>query len=423
MKPLLISTFDTMGAAKACIRLHNGLLAQNIDSVLQVLYKSDPTVKSCVRFNDIVVDRSLSARVSRKIDFFLTELGLKSLKESDEVVFLKKRSKELEMFSFPVSKYDITLSNAYKNCDVVNLHWVANYLDFPSFFTKNKKPIVWTLHDMNPFTGGEHYIEKQIGINEKGYPYTRIYTAEELEHIKTNLEIKERVLSTVKNLTIVTPSHWLQEEAKNSEIFGQFNVVNIPYGINTSIFKPRDKTLSRELLDLPKDKIIVLFVADSVSIKRKGFDYLLRAMPLIANKDVHFCSVGKNSCSEFIDNSTSLGPIMDERLMSVAYSAADVFVIPSLMDNLPNTVIESLCCGTPVIGFPTGGICDMVDDGKNGLLCTEISVSSLADNINKFVSIYSFDRIKISEDAHKTYNQDIPALNYIKLYEKILNDN
>ena len=157
------------------------------------------------------------------------------------------------MFSFPDSKYDITLSELYREADIVNLHWVADFLDYKSFFMKNNKPVVWTLHDMNPFSGGEHYEEKYLGIDESGFPVNRIISEEEIRVAKDNIELKKQVITNLSNLTIVAPSEWLAAEARRSEIFKNTPVFCIPNGLDSDVYKPRDKNYSRDLLNIQKD--------------------------------------------------------------------------------------------------------------------------------------------------------------------------
>jgi glycosyltransferase involved in cell wall biosynthesis len=228
-------------------------------------------------------------------------------------------------------------------------------------------------------------------------------------------------MSTVDNLTIVAPSEWLAQEARKSEVFKGKSVLCIPYGLNAEIYSPRDQDYSRDLLNIPRNKKVILFVADSISNNRKGFIFLKRAFQQLTNENVVLCAIGqKNSELDCIDNILELGPIYDERLMSIAYSAADVFVIPSLMDNLPNTVLESIMCGTPVIGFPVGGIPEMIVDGENGLLTKDISVSSLVETLSKFLDFPGrFDRKRIRENAVEKYEQKVQAERYISLFKKI----
>lgn len=136
------------------------------------------------------------------------------------------------------------------------------------------------------------------------------------------------------------------------------------------------------------------------------------------------CAIGSKTQLEQKENLIELGKIVDERLMAMAYSAADVFVIPSLEDNLPNTMIESLLCGTPVVGFPTGGICDVVENGKNGYLCEEISVQNLYEAIGwTLENLNSLNRYLISNDAIQKFSLNKQAEAYKKLYHFVLYGN
>ncbi|MFN4762868.1 glycosyltransferase [Gillisia sp. Q332] len=425
MKILIVNTFDNGGAANSCKRLHLGLLSKNIESNVLLKSRQNNWPNSFIyKFKLPAKWSSTSDKIKNKIKRILKELKLydpKQVHKNENQKFLNRRPKGLEMFSFPNSGIDITQTDSYKEIDIINLHWVANFLDYNSFFEKNIKPVVWTLHDMNPFSGGEHYEEKYLGIDNFGSPIRRQVSEEEKTVAKKNIKIKKQALSKVNNLTIVAPSEWLAEEARKSEVFKNYPVLCIPYGLDAEIYTPRDQDYSRDLLGIPKDKKVVLFVADSISNNRKGFVYLKRALQQLSNKNVVLCAIGqKNSELESMDNILELGPIYDERLMSVAYSAADVFVIPSLMDNLPNTVLESIMCGTPVIGFPVGGIPEMIIDGKNGLLTKEISINSFVETLTDFLDKPErFDKDEIRADALKKYDQKIQAERYISLFKEI----
>jgi len=424
LKILIVNTFDKGGAANSCKRLHLELLSKNIESECLLKSKQNNWSNSFIySFKPPAKWFSTSDKIKNKVKRILREFEFYSpqIKKDEIKEFLSFRSTGLEIFSFPNSGIDITQSDDYKKADIINLHWVANFLDYQSFFKKNIKPVVWTLHDMNPFSGGEHYEEKYLGIDKFGFPIRRQVSEEEMTIANKNIEIKKQALSKVNNLTIVAPSEWLAEEARKSEVFKNYPVLCIPYGLDDEIYAPRDQNYSRDLLGIPKDKKVILFVADSISNSRKGFAYLKMAFQQLANENVVLCAIGqKNSELELIDNILELGPIYDERLMSVAYSAADVFVIPSLMDNLPNTVLESIMCGTPVIGFPVGGIPEMIIDGKNGLITKEISVNSLVETLTDFLDKpESFNKDEIRADALKKYDQKIQAERYISLFKEI----
>ncbi len=421
MKVLIVNTTDKGGAANSCERLHNGLLALNIDSKV-VLKSKQNNWPNSFRYA-VVLPKSKFLNALYKIKRKFVEI-IYDFRNRKQIEFLIRRSPDLSKFSFPNTTIDITQCRRYIDADIINLHWVANFLDYTSFFQKNNKPVIWTLHDMNPFSGGEHYEEIYEGVDSNGAPQKRKPNEDEKKIILSNLKLKKGALANVNNLTIVAPSQWLAKEARKSELFKEFPVICIPNGLDSEMFKPRNKSFSREMLGVDKDKKVILFVADSVNDKRKGFEFLLRAIDKLVRNDIVLCAIGelksyeKPSCPI-----VELGYIKDERMMSLAYSAADVFVIPSLMDNLPNTVLESLMCGTPVIGFPVGGIPEMIKHGENGLLTKSISVDDLVETINIYLdSSDSFDRQKIRENAMNLYDQKIQATKYSQLFESILNN-
>ncbi|MBB05372.1 MAG: hypothetical protein CML03_07615 [Pseudooceanicola sp.] len=422
MKILIVNTFDKGGAANACLRLYEDLLNENIAASLLLQNKKN-NIPNAHTLNPNQKKQSVISKIQGKFRRVLKKLKL-LVKEpvSEDNAFLKSRSKGLEWFSFPTSNFDITNSPLYQEADIVNLHWVAGFLDYESFFKKNKKPLIWTLHDMHPFTGGEHYEEKYLGMDADGFPLKRAKTNYEKNVSSKNQRLIIKALKKVQNLTIVAPSTWLATEAKKSDAFQNRKVYCIPYGLNSEIFKPHDRKYSRELLNLPKDKKVILFVADSISNNRKGFVYLKKAFEKLERNDVVLCAIGQSdNAFDTKNNVLELGLIQDERIMSIAFSAADVFVIPSLMDNLPNTVLESLMCGTPVIGFPVGGILDMVAHGKNGLLAKEVSVDALLESLNIFLNnIEHFDRKVIRTEAIKKYDLKVQTKAYLTLFENIL---
>lgn len=422
MKIFLINTFDRGGAANACIRLHKGLINEGIDSKLLLRSITIPNIPEAYRLPVIELEKNIKNKLINKSVNILKRLKLYKNRQEE---FIKSRSKKLEWFSFPNSNYDITNHKLFEDADIINLHWVANFLDYTSFFKQNTKPVVWTLHDMNPFSGGVHYEEIFLGFDQFGFPIPRQVSDKEKMYSKKNIKIKKQALSKVSNLTIVTPSEWLAEEARRSDVFKDYPVFCIPNGLDADIYAPRDKNHSRELLNIPKNKKVILFVADSISNNRKGFIFLKKAFEQIADANVVLCAIGnKNSNLELLNNIIELGSIYDERQMSFAYSAADVFVIPSLMDNLPNTVSESLMCGTPIIGFPVGGIPNMIQDGINGFITDEISVNSLVKTLIRFLDQPDyFDRKKIRDNAMKKYNLKTQSNSYIQLFKDIISKN
>ncbi|WP_299130586.1 glycosyltransferase [uncultured Winogradskyella sp.] len=422
MKVLLVNTYDKGGAAKACLRLHNGLLDLGIDSKV-VLRDNSTTIPNTYQFSEVKTNTFKSLK--QKFSNGLRKVGILPTKaKTERQKFLEERyTKGLEFFSFPDSHLDITKSQLYKEADIINLHWVANFMDYASFFKKNTKPVVWTLHDMNPFTGGEHYKETIQGMDALGFPIQRTLSKTYHGITEDVLRTKQLALQNSNNLHIVTLCNWMTNEVKANSIFKQYPLYTIPNGIDSNIFKLRDKIELRNYFNIPKDKTVLLFIADSISNRRKGYAFLQHALHSLARTDVVLCAVGKTNGQPLTNQSTvELGEIKDEVTMSKAYAMADVFVIPSLMDNLPNTVIESLLCGTPVIGFPVGGITDMITDGKNGFLTKSISSTALKASIMDFLAQKEqFNRKEISQNAKNKYDITLQSKAYAALFHSILN--
>ena len=422
MKILLISTSDIGGAGKACVRLHEGLLNLNLDSNLLLAKKSTSVEKTFLLRPK--KNNSVFYKIKKKSLKILRELKiLKGPKMTSAEMFVEQRERGLELYSFPDSNYDITESELYKQADIINLHWVSGFIDYQSFFKKNTKPVVWTLHDMNPFTGGEHYTENYLGIDEKGLPIKRVLTNEEIAQFEKVLKLKKEALSDVKNLHFVTLCDWMTNELKKSEFFSNFPVHKIPNGINSNVFKSRNKEFSRDLLKIPLDKKVILFVADLIYANRKGFKLLIETIKKLEQDNVQLLVIGhKNESLAGFKNIIQYGKVNDDYLLSSIYSAADVFVIPSLMDNLPNTVLESLLCGTPVIGFPIGGIPEMVKHRKNGLITETVSVDALLNSILLFLSEgVTFSTEEIRKHAVDNYDEKVQANKYIQLFKSLVN--
>ncbi|WKN40715.1 glycosyltransferase [Tunicatimonas pelagia] len=402
MKILHISTKDTGGAAIAGIRLHKGLLQQGVDS--KFLFYEEKT-------NEIEQSYYWKRKKNTLKQQLVDKLIFRHSVQQKNGRKLHGLPRNYDMFSFPNSDVDITHHPLYYEADVINLHWVPRFLDYSSFFKKCKKPLVWTLHDMNPFSGGFHYQSDLIRNSGKI-----------LELDQQVRSVKNEVYSRSQSFTVITPSRWMYQEAKNSELFRRFPVKQIPYGLDTSLFKLYDQAFARRVFNLPQDKKILLFISDALDNKRKGFDLLLKAVSAIEDDSLWLCAVGKASAEiSELRNVSYLGRVNDERLIALLYNACDAFVLPSREDNLPNVMLESIACGVPVIAFPIGGVPDVIKEGKNGILAEEVSDVSLRKAITKFLSNrYYFEREEIHKAADANYRLDKQAESYIELYHSLL---
>jgi glycosyltransferase involved in cell wall biosynthesis len=319
-------------------------------------------------------------------------------------------------------------------CDVVNLHVISGFIDHQAFFERipEHTPVVWTLHDMNSFTGGCHY-DYGCGKHTESCgacPQLGSDDEEDLSH--QSWRRKHDVYSDVERdrLHIVGASRWLAEEARRSSLLGGFPVTRIPYSLDTQTFAPRDRAAARSSLDLPQEDRIVLFLTDSIVTRRKGFALLAEALNGLEDvPNVLLLSLGNNPAvleNPPIVESTPhrhLDFLDDDFLLSTIYSAADLFVIPSLQENLPQTTLEAMSCGTPAVGFDVGGIPDLVRPGVTGELATVGDAGSLGNAIRSMLTSpeelkemsANCRRIVLEEYAH-----DVQAGRYADLYRSLL---
>lgn len=413
MRIAQVGTNLSGGAAKAMLRINIAIQTLGIDSV--IISKNE------------VLKKASSNNIIEKIKRKFIAINIKDEWELEVLNNQLKsaRIEGLEMISLPHSHFDLTKHPDYASADIIHLHWVSELLDWPTFFHKNRKPVVWTLHDKNPFSGIEHYDNSFLGIDKNGEPELREKSNVEIQLSDKWLNLKSEVLKKRKcEIYVVSPSAWLLNESLNSELFSELSHTMIPNGLDETIFINHNKAESRRFFNIPDDQLVLLFVADNITNRRKGLDYLLKAIENLKNEaKLMVYSIGDSNENNDKGGICGLGRIEDEATMAKAYSAADVFVIPSLEDNLPNTMLESLMCGTPVIGFPVGGIAETIEDGINGYLCGEISVSALEKTINKYIENKNmFNREQIALNARKKFSGEIQARAYIDLYEQILQD-
>ncbi|MDD3875062.1 MAG: glycosyltransferase [Bacteroidales bacterium] len=419
VKILHIISYDWGGAAKAAIRLHEGLIQSDVESSILLKWQSQKSIRNSYEFKLQPEKYSLRRKLKNKIKQYKNLL----FPQKQEIDYLRNAPEGYHLFTIPNSKFDIAKHPLISKVDIVHLHWVSEFIDYSTFFKKVDKPVVWTMHDMNPFTGGCHHSLECNKYKDDCKNCIQLHGTINPDIAYDIQNLKYDALIPFNKLYLVTPSLWLSECSLQSRILNRFPHKVIPNGTDSEVFKIMNKTFCRELLGLPKDKTILLFVAGDINCKPKGY-HLLKAVfaEVCKNTDYALCAVGQfNSNEEKLDNIIELGYINDDRLMSVVYAAADVFVTPSLADNLPNTIVESLMCGTPVIAFPVGGIKQMIINNVNGILCKDIDVESLKDAILFFLENRSiFDSTKIFENAKNTYEIKHVLKQYNDLYKSIL---
>lgn len=392
-------------AGSACLRLHNSFLERGIESTIICLNEDTIPNKNIIYLTG---KSRILLILNNKIEKFLK----------------KKNNEEDAAFTYPIFGTDVSKMPELLNSDVIYLHWVMggflNYSNLKKIFDL-KKPVVIIMHDTWWITGGSHYnISQNTTINNceilnnkrrKGLSYKGFRT-------------KKKLYEKFDNLYFVSPSKWLLNCAKESELTQSKPLFYIPNVIGNSIFKPLDKTLTRKILGLPEDKKIICFGADSLKSPHKGWAYLLEALQILKDSGLTNIAVlifGKGSKSEIESEvpfeTYFLGFLNDEYSLSLVYNAANVFVISSLADNQPTVVMESLSCGTPVVGFKVGGIPDMIRHGENGYLANYKDAKDLASGIQ-----FCLDS-KIKGKILPSFEKSVVTDQHLQLIETILRKN
>lgn len=397
MKVLHINTLLRGGAAKACLRLHTGLLRSGVDSKVLTL-DDTPT--------DVPEVYPYSFFCKNKFSKISNQLKIKTVRWRRQLRLLGY-PKAPYGFYLVNSPFDITTNPLYQEADIIHLHWVNDFLDYPSFFKKNDKKIVWTTHDISPVSGGQAF--------EKNFPF------DEYQKLIDKQSAIKKELFNKQSITFVAPSKWMQNKISSSDVIPNISVRHIPNSLDTSVFQATSKEAACQQLRLPQDEKIILFVASNIDEQHKGMATFMEAVRTLYIKDLLLVIVGRFwEPPAKIPPYRYLGHIESEAEMSLIYSAADVYVTPAIEDNFPNTILESLACGTPVVALDTGGAPEQITHGVNGLLCQDTSPQALKNSMLDFFRHHQFDGQKISTDARQKYDLSIQAQQMKMLYSSEL---
>lgn len=418
MKVVHINKTDAGGgAAVAALRVHRSLLRAGVDShfLVQEQKRSE--------MNEHTLGRGPLYNLKNIYRF---------LKERIAIWPHEKDSNMRFNFSIANAGQSIANNPVVQEADIIHLHWVnQGFLSIESLeeIFALGKPVVWTLHDMWPFTGGCHYAGTCFEFNEHcGYcPFLKDKKKDDLSYMTYTAK---RDIYSKANLSVVTCSRWLATMAKASSMLRTKNVTTIPNPIDTNFYRPMDRKKCREELGLPTDKKLILFGAANILDFRKGFRYLEEALTIIQDNFpaisermelVVFGKLEKNWTNRFSFKIHSMDFISDPLKLVKLYNASDTFILPSLQDNLPNTVVESLCCGTPVVGFSIGGIPEMITHMETGFLAEVKNSLSLANGIYNMLFFSQHQREKVRESAINMFAEQTVANQYIDVYNKVLN--
>ncbi len=407
MKVVHISNIDTGGAGIAARRIHHALLDMGVDSsmLVRTKYTDDATVTQAVA--NLNLYNPPKNHLLRKMDKVLRRRGYR-------LTIVERYERKLERldmlygaaYTMPISQYDLTKHPLVKDADIIHLHWIANFLDYPTFFPHINKPIVWTFHDENIAYGGFHYGDETNRLNE---PFSEIET----QFVKK----KKDALSDNLNIHMVALSKQMERFYHEHSIQPNYPVSIIHNGIIPDDFQILDREYCRKVLGIPVDNSVVCFCASDINDKYKGLDTLSKTLEQINHPNLTLICVGKGNLPKGSVDIIGTGPMSNSRLLSVAYSASDLFVMPSYQEAFAQTPIEAMACGCPVVAFPCSGTEELITPG-NGVRCPDFSMESLVEGIRTALDT-KYDREAIREDVVERFNISRIAGEYIELYKAL----
>ena len=388
MNILHLSTSDIGGAGKAAYRLHQNLLAVGLNSKMMVMTRN-------IKNSDVI---AFGGR--RSVFKFRSDIAKYLLRmQTNPRYCFENHSRS------PIKGAADVCSKVPFKPDIIVAHWISNFVTIENLYLLSLStcaPVVWYLMDMAPLTGGCHYAWECSGFMNECGRCPALYSDEKYDLSYRNWEKKHDVIQKM-NITIVSGTSWLTNQAKQATVFNGKRVEQIMLGIDAEIFKPVPRDVARMRLDLPLEQKVIFFGAQRMEFEHKGMFYLIEALKTLKkqmdsdkNKILIVTAGNISGIGSFLDNNfrhKHLGVLTDDRMLAMVYQAADVFVCPSIEDSGPMMINESIMCGTPVVSFEMGVAPDLVHTGKTGYCAKLKDSEDLAKGI-KYV-------LDLSQDAAK----------------------
>ena len=418
MKVVLVSTYLSRGgAAIAAVRQAEALHREGVCEV-SILYLRDPEgVAAHLPFPAVPFCRTFRQRALARLYFYLERIE----------IFVRNGFRRKGLFHISTAQFGFDLSRHphLKDADIVHLHWVCQgFISLPKLHNlgKLKARVVWTLHDMWSITAVAPHLSDP---DQHEYIWN---TAGEKSMVKRAFKYKEEAYREIQPV-FVGCSRWISLQAVRSSLGRRYRIFHVPNPIDTEVYAPA--LSGKETTGVAR----ILLVAASPADPRKGFGELLHALTLLCEKvegkfPIQVDCVGGVS-REVADKYAHLpiefyGYISDPKAMIDLYRKARVYVNPSLHENLPNTIMESLSCGTPVVAFRTGGIPEMIMDGKTGAVCEYADPNALSEGIYRILTLpadqYNTMCRQCREEALRNYAYPAIALHWADIYSSILGE-
>ena len=403
MKILHLSAANiSTGAGIACVRLHEQLLKNGIDS--KILFLDE---KSIVNKNYLSKTNGFFSKSIRKLYTLLDNL-LKYFYHYDKNKY------------FSAGYFGFNLNQLIKNedCDIIHLHWINHGFVKTSSLNKTKKPIIWTMHDCWPFTGGCHHF-----YNCNNYLFNCGNCNILLSNNKYDLSYimhnqKNKYYNKIKFVAI---SNWMLKAAKNSSLLQNRDVVKIVSGINTEIFKFISKSEVEHFELFDNLNKIVLIGAQSLNSHSKGIDFAVKALNEFSNQPLNVVTFGNGilELSNPLHNVINFGFINHPKKMADLFAMADIFISTPLVESFGMAIAEAQCCGLPVITFSNTGPEEIVKHLNSGYIAKHSSTDDIINGIN-YCLTYNFNRRHISENAINDFSIISSTKKYITEYNNLL---
>lgn len=409
MKVVHITKLPDGGASWCAMRICHALREQGIDAQMLLMQGNTSDNITIAKADWLYRDHSnIGVRLLVKI------LKLILRPRFENLIHQRKQAEKKckAFFTSPVTGYT-SLANhpLVKEADVVHLHWISDFVDFPTFFKRVRKPIVWTIHDENPGLGGFHYLSHKEGASKEYLRLDKIYE-----------DIKRKALQKGNRPHLVAISSYMRDFFKKSPILRDCTTTLIHNGVDCKAFHSLPKAECRAKLGIPLDKKVFLFSSYQIEDKRKGLQVLIPALESLHDNSIMLVCLGNYKAvplTEYIQVRCE-GLVKGSDLLSEYYSAADYFVLSSFQEAFAQTPLEALACGTPVIAFPCSGVPDLINP-KIGVMSENFTKEALMDAIKKAMNTeYCHD--EIINDVESRFSYDIITKQYIELYNQLLQD-
>ena len=428
LKVAQFNTFPYGGAATAATRLHKQLRKFEVASQF-FFHRNEKSDLGDMSYKQLEFPEPRYTKIAGAMQKRLDRRRQKGIYQqyNDHIAL---RAPGEETFSMAQLPNPTELDWNAIDADVIHLHWISFFVDYSSFFGSipNEVPIVWTLHDMNAFTGGCHYANDCTRFKYGCGGCPQVTNSSRNDVSASTFRVKQKSLRH-KNINVVTPSDWMRELAVRSKIWPeQTTFQTIRLGFDLKEFQPIAKSAARRELGIGEDSVLIAFGAEDINNRRKGLQHLMPALADLTTAKSVECVVFGSGEIESIGNLPKIhhfGYVDSARKQSMIYSAADLVVVPSREDNQPQVGLEAMACGTPVVAFNAGGIPEYVRDGITGLIAKHGDERSLAERISWLVN-HSEARLKMGQRARYMMEREFElgqqSRAYLNLYQNAISN-